>query len=148
MATIQQVYEDFARINLRAELPVMIVEAKPEIVELITTEQLEKGLRGDGNKMAPSYASGYYSKKKFALNALPGYGIPDAKVDGQLWDGIIVTAEAEEYNIDWPVDWPSILQYGPLALTLSEQSKEILCDATIGPAITKYISEITGLVLI
>lgn len=147
MATIQQVYEDFAKINLREALPAMIVEGESEIKELVTGQLIE-GKLSTGSPIAPSYASTYYSKKKFALNSAPGYGVPDLKVNGKYYEGITVTAESDEYDIVSPVDWPSVMQYGPEALMLSEQSKETFCDTTLGPAITKYIEEITGLVLI
>lgn len=147
MTTIAEAYEAFAQITLREDLPAMIIEGQTEMRELVSG-QLVEGKLSTGNSIAPSYASSYYAKKKFALNPTPGYGVPDTKVDGRLHDGIIITAENDEYDIEWPVDWPSITQYGPTALMLSEQSKETFCDATLGPMITKYIEEKTGLILI
>lgn len=147
MTTLAEAYEAFSQINLREDLPAMIVEGESEMRELVTGQLLE-GKLSTGEPIVPSYASTYYSKKKFALNPTPGYGTPDLKVNGKYYDGITVVSQGDEYDIVSPVDWPSVMQYGPEALMLSEQSKETFCDATLGPKITAYIEQKTGLVLI
>lgn len=148
MATIQEVYEAFAAVKLREDLPGIVQENGAALAELIKG-QLIQGKLATGDTIAPSYASKYYAKKKFDLNSLAGYGNPDAKLSGNLYDAIEVTEKSvDEYNIDSTVEYAhnkSIEQYGPELLTPSEDSKQEFCDNALGPAISKYITEKTGL---
>lgn len=151
MATIEQLYEAFAGVNLREDLQILILENGTAMAELVES-QLIQGKLSTGNSIAPSYASGYYATKKEEMNALPGYGIPDAKVSGDLYAGIGVAIKSEdEYDIESDVEYannPSILQYGEELLALSDDNQQVFCDDTLGPAIGKYITEKTGLQLI
>lgn len=149
MATIEQVYQDFSQVRLREDLPDLIHETGPELVKLVLA-QLADGKRPDGSSIDPSYAGKYYSQKKYGLNSAPGYGVPDLRVTGQLYDQTELVIKSEtEYDIESFVDYaqqPSILQYGDVLLP-SEDSKQTYCDDSLGPAIGKYILDKTGLVL-
>lgn len=151
MATIEQLYEAFGSVNLREDLQVLILENGSAMAELVES-QLEGGKLSTGNSITPSYASGYYATKKNAMNSLPGYGVPDLKVTGDYYAGIGVAIKSEdEYDIESDVDYAnnaSIAQYGQETLALSDDNKQVFCDDTLGPAISKYITEKTGLQLI
>lgn len=148
MATIEQLYEAFSNIKLREDLPEMIRENGTAMAELVET-QLEGGKLSTGSPIAPAYAQGYYAQKKAAMNSLPGYGIPDLKLSGEYYAGIGVAIKSEdEYDIESDVEYannPSIAQYGNDLLALSDENKQVYCDGTLGPAISKYIAEKTGL---
>jgi|GEM_PF-1873151 hypothetical protein len=147
MATIQDLYEAFSQLHLRESLPIIITETGPQIVELVQ-EQLQQGNLATGEKISPQYVDDEYAKLKNEMNASPGYGIPDAKYTGALYDEMKAEASGDTYDIESSVDYAkskNILQYGPQLLAMSEDSKQTYCDETLGPAIQQYITEKTGL---
>ena len=147
MATIKDLYEAFGAVRLREDLPEIIQGTSKEI-EILVKSQLSNGELSTGEKISKPYASTYYANKKHNLNPSPGYGIPDVKLTGALYDGISVTVTTDEYDIESSVDYSkadSITQYGPQLLAMSEESKQIYCDDTLLPAIQNYITERTGL---
>src|ERR1700688_2324220 len=149
MTTISELYEAFGQINLREDLQILILENGTAIAELVES-QLEQGKLGNDTKIAPTYANKYYSKKKYGMNPTPGYGVPDLKVTGEYYKGIgVAIRSADEYVIESDVPYalqPSITQYGDELLALSDENKQIYCNDTLGPAISDYILEKTGIV--
>lgn len=149
MATIEQLYEAFSKVKLREDLPDIILENGTAMAELVEG-QLQQGKTAASVSITPSYANQYYAKKKFTMNSLPGYGIPDLKLTGDYYQGIGVAIKSEdEYDIESDVDYAGKLneQYGDETLALSEESKQVYCDDTLGPAIANYILEKTGIML-
>lgn len=149
MATIEQLYEAFSQVNLREELQVLILENGTAMAELVEG-QLTQGKTAANVSIAPSYANQYYAKKKFSMNSLPGYGIPDLKLSGEFYAGIgVAIKSSDEYDIESDVDYAGKLnqQYGDETLALSDENKQVYCDDTLGPAIANYILEKTGIVL-
>jgi hypothetical protein len=147
LATIEDLYNAFKQVDLRRELPVLIVNTKTQI-QIKVTNQMDKGELSTGYKIAPTYGSDYYAGIKNKLNPTPGYGTPDIRLTGDLYNEIDITANEDEYDIESNVPYaksPSILKYGDNLLRMSEDSKQEYCDETLGPAIQSYITEKTGL---
>ncbi|MDB5288526.1 MAG: hypothetical protein JWR05_3475 [Mucilaginibacter sp.] len=148
MSTIDELYEDFAALNLRAELPNMVLQTSYEITALIVGQK-ELGQLSTGEKVTPSYGSNYYSTKKEQLNPLAGYGTPDGRLTGAFDAGLGVTIKGDEYNVESNVDYAqneSLTQYGPDFIRLSDENMTAYCEDTLAPVIHDYITEKTGLI--
>jgi hypothetical protein len=148
MGTIADLYEAFSQVKLREELPNLIQATSYEIDTLVIS-QLDKGELATGEKITPSYASNYYSKKKEQMNPTPGYGTPDIKYTGNLYKNIGVSVTQDAYDIESSVpyaDDQSITQYGDKLLALSEENKEVYCEETLLSKIQEYITGKTGLI--
>lgn len=147
MGTIQQLYEAFQNVNLKEELPNLILQTSFEI-DVFVQVQLDQGLLSTGEPIAPSYASDYYAKKKNNMNGTPGFGTPDLHYTGAYYKGIGVSIKNDTYDIESNVSYAhedSISQYGDDLLRLSEEHKEQYANESLLPAIGNYIKEKTGL---
>lgn len=147
MSTIDDLYEAFSQVNLRDELPNLILATSYEIDALVIS-QLDKGQLSTGEKITPSYASSYYAKKKETLNQQPGYGVPDIHVTGKLYAGIGVAVKGAEYDIESNVPYAqddSIVQYGDNLLRLSDPNMTVYAENILFPAIANYITSKTGI---
>lgn len=147
--TIDDLYEAFSRVNLRQELPNLILATSYEI-DVLVISQLDKGELSTGSKITPSYASNYYANKKAALNATPGIGTPDLRVTGRYYSGIGVAVKGAEYDVESNVPYAqadSITQYGDNLLRLSDPNMTAYSENTLFPAIADYIRGLTGLEL-
>lgn len=149
MSTIDELYEDFAKLNLREKLPELVRATSFEIVALVI-EQKQKGELSTGQKITPSYKDPAYAKKKYwQYNPLPGYGTPDGRLTGALDAALSVSFNGDEYDIESKVEYadsPQIAQYGDNLLRLSDTNMQTYCDDTLAPAIQDYVTEITGLI--
>lgn len=123
--TPMELRDKFAAISLEDEIEGAIIQTSYEIDALVAN-QLQAGIDGSGNKIAPTYASPYYAAKKNRMNAAPGIGVPDLFVTGAYYKGIGVTIGDGTYNTESNVpyaDAPSITQYGDKLLSMTEDSK-------------------------
>lgn len=149
MATIEDLYDAFSTVNLRQELPNLILVTSYEI-DVAIQVQLYQGQLSTGEQITPKYVSNYYSNKKERLNGAPGYGVPDLKVSGAYYKGIGVAVKEREYDIESNVPYAqsdSITQYGDNLLRLSEPNMVQYAENTLFPAIADYIRSKTGLEL-
>jgi hypothetical protein len=147
MATIEDLYEAFKQVRLREDLPQIIQETSYKI-NLLVKDQLAIGKLSNGNSIRPTYASLYYAKMKQAIGSQAELNTPDIKLTGAYYAALGISVTQDEYDIESTVpyaDSKQILQYGDDLLRLSEDSKQIYCDETLGPAIQSYITEKTGL---
>lgn len=149
MSTIDQLYEAVSQLKLKEQLPTLILATAFEIETLVKV-QLQSGETATNEKINPSYASAYYSRKKESFNSAPGYGVPDLYVTGNLYKSIGVSVKDDEYDIQATVDYAyadSIIQYGDKVFALSDEHKQEYCATSLLPAIGKYIKDVTGLEL-
>lgn len=150
MSTIDALYQDCLKLDLKGEIPQLIVDNGAEAGHLVET-QLAQGQLSTGASITPEYANTYYSRKKESMNSTPGYGVPDLKYSGDYYKSIGVALKSEqEYVIESDVPYandPQITQYGEDLLKLSDDNLTIFAEKTLLPAIGKYIKEITGLEL-
>lgn len=78
--TFDALRDNIARLNLELLAEEAAENTVADFVEL-NKDQLMHGFRSDGNTLQP-YRSKEYADRKHAMNALPGYGIPDYKLTG------------------------------------------------------------------
>ena len=147
MATIEDVFNNFSKLNIREQLPA-IIEAKqyPLIVKVIG--QHDKGIDGTGQKITPSYKGKAYSYYKAALNPAAGYGVPDVKVTGSYNAELKLTVKGDQYEIDSDVSYAqsaSLTQYGNELNLPDDESKEEYWQEEVAPSILEYINEVTGI---
>lgn len=146
-ATIDDLYQAFSQVNLRDELPNLILATSYEI-DVAIQVQLFQGELSTGEKITPNYAEKQYEYKKFKLNSLPGVGVPDLRVTGAYYKGIGVAVKQQEYDIESNVPYArdqSILQYGDNLLRLSDANMTQYAEYTLFPAIANYITSKTGI---
>jgi len=150
MATILDVHDNWKRIlKLPDQIPVFVYQTRFEIVRYNTEEQLAKGIRSDGQNIAPSYRDREYAEGKFEANSLPGFGTPDLKLTGSFYKGFYVAVDTEIYEIDSRDSKTDKLlkKYGENIFGLTQPNKEQYATKSIYPKIKDYIESRTGLVM-
>jgi hypothetical protein len=149
MSTIDELYADFAQLNLREKLPELVLQTSTEITGFII-EQKAKGELSTGEKITPSYKDPAYAKAKYwKYNPLPGYGTPDGRLTGAFDAGLSVTIRGDEYDVESNVPYAqdeSLLQYGDNFIRLNDQNMTTYCEDTLAPVIQDYITAVTGLI--
>jgi hypothetical protein len=147
LATIEDLYNAFKQVKLREDLP-QIIQATSYEINILVINQLRVGKLSTRDPIRPAYASTYYANMKQAIGSEAAFKTPDIKLTGAYYAALGVSVTQDEYDIESTVpyaDSKQILQYGDDLLRLSEDSKQIYCDETLGPAIQSYITEKTGL---
>lgn len=74
-------------------------ETKQDAV-VYNRQQLYTGIKSDGSKLSPHYATLQYSTKKYGLNSKPGLSIPDLYVTGAFYNGIGVVVNQKSLTFD------------------------------------------------
>lgn len=111
MATIFQAAAAVNKINL-IDLAKQIVTENAEPLLEENRAQLYMGLRPDGNEITPRYHYRWYAEWKHRLNPMPGLGVPDLFLTGQLHETLTLSTETfmPYFNSDM-AGYPQIAQY-------------------------------------
>ena len=100
MATIAAVRANIEKLNLAREGMAVIVDMKPDILQL-NKDQLLEGRVKDGGKFQERYQSQSYAEYKHRRNPIPGKGVPDLYNTGAFFDGFRLDVLSEmEYRIN------------------------------------------------
>ena len=87
--TIKAMLEKVRTVNLRAEVPQIILVTSSEILELNKQQLFQEGVKSDGIRLL-EYAGFRYSEYKYSLNPGPGFGNPDLYLEGDFYRGFQV----------------------------------------------------------
>lgn len=147
MATIDDLYQAFSQLQVKEQIPDILVKNEyPLIVKIL--DQHKQGKLASNQSIEPYYASKYYANYKAALNPVPGLGVPDGHVTGNYDDNMHITASGDQYEVESTVDYAtaqSLQQYGNDFNLPNDQHKEEYWQETLAPEILNYIRETTGI---
>lgn len=144
MASWREILASLERIDIVQETGQAAENKGRELVALVQ-EQLIHGEDSLGNKL-PKYSSNSYSKKKAALNSLPGFGIPDLRVSGKLYGDMRVLAENNVITVGSGVFYfPFMAKLYPNGFDLQNGNKITFRAEHLYPELRRVISQKTGL---
>lgn len=147
MATIFQILEKLQRVNLNAEVPVIIQRNSGEAVKLNRKQLYEKGRDVNGEKLT-SYNSQTYALEKNKINPSPGLFTPDLYLTGAFQRGFYAQVKSGTTIIFGSTDMKTAdleRKYTNKIFGLSVDGKAEFIRLTVLPEIHKYITGITGL---
>lgn len=93
--TVNQFRSKLAAVNV-GEVSFESVNETRETIAEIQKGQMYKGLNGEGKKIG-RYRSNKYARAKSSMNPLPGLGIPDLKLTGAFYAGMITKVDPETF---------------------------------------------------
>lgn len=97
---------------------------KEELIFLNQQQLYERGTDGEGKKLK-RYKNKSYAKKKHRLNPLPGLGVPDLFLKGNLLDSMTLKTQGESFNINSSLYYAKYIfkNYGEQVFKLTKGSK-------------------------
>lgn len=143
--TIDDLLETIGNLDIPFEVQEAIDETKQGIIDR-QKDQLMHGQRADGSIIG-KYKNPAYAKMKNALNPLPGFGVMDWKLKGDLYSALFVDVREDgSYIVDSadPKAGPLEERLGdPMGLQPKNQQQYI--DEQLEPFFLERIHEATGL---
>lgn len=148
MATIQDVLNNFNSVNLRQQVPKIIMSLSAEMVDL-NLNQLSKGLTTEGVQITPAYQNSRYAAYKSEIGSLASFGTPNLKLTGDFYSGFYIQLKGITFNFG-SNDQKSALLEGKYSKNggiygLTDQSKSDLSQNDVKPRLVEYLREKTGL---
>ena len=125
-----------------------VKETESEYLDLQTNKQMFYGIDSTGGSISPSYVNNYYSRKKNRMNSLPGYGTPDLKVSGALYNETkFLKVDESEIQISSEVSYAKYVErrYGSEIYGLSPKNRAQYAFGPFFKAFKARLEEITGL---
>lgn len=144
--TIKGMLEKVRTVNLRAEVPQIILETSQEIVQL-NRDQLRQGIKSNGVTLL-EYKSFEYAERKHAMNPAPGFGNPDLYLEGDFYRGFqvakITSRSFDLLSTDSKSD--SLEEkYGEKIFGLTQKSRTQYALGVFYQRVKSYITGKTGL---
>jgi|GEM_PF-2217042 len=145
MQTIASLLEKFQNLDTDK----IIEEAFEESTEDFAAENRDQMMHGlDRNEQRIGrYKNNRYAKKKNQLNALPGYGNIDLRLDGPYQNKIEIKVSGEiveERSTDEKAEYIEA-NYGTDMYGLGGEFKAEFLDESLEPKVQEKISEVIGL---
>jgi len=129
MSVVLKQLANYRKMNLEMILTDVINRNKKRIVDA-QKKQLQFGCNGKGEKINPKYASDAYAHEKHKQNSLAGYGTPDLRKTGALYNDLDFTIGVpsdSEYFINSELEYfNDLYDKYKNAFELSEKNTEIL----------------------
>lgn len=148
MTTIAEMYNNFKRVNLRKQVPIILEQNKEELIAL---NQRQLYIKSQDSEEEPLqfYRSNGYADLKHRLNSSPGFGRPDLFLTGAFYKGFTVTVSPTFYiiNSNDSKTQKLVAKYGPNIFGLSEESKAQFIEERLRKGIANHIYATTGLIL-
>lgn len=147
MATIPEMLARWKSINLQSEVPKIIQNTSDEMVRLNRKQLYTKGIKSDGERLAP-YRSILYAQEKNMMNPSPGLFNPDLFLTGKFQRGFYAQVKSGNSVIFGSTDSKSAsleAKYTKEIFGLTKDNKRVYLDTSIMPGIRSYITRQTGL---
>lgn len=143
MATVNQMLGKFKALNIENEAAQVLEDTEQELLTF-NRNQLFRGEGADGKKL-PRYPNGKYAEYKNALNPLPGLGVPDYKVSGDLYNQMAIDFKAGKLAIFSTVSYVGkVVARGGDPFGLQPSSKAAYVRINFNPRFVRNISSKTG----
>lgn len=106
-----------------------------DVIEDMNAEQLQQGLRADGEEIRPKYRNPLYAEYKQFKNSKPTHGTPDLRDTGAFYKGIKAVISGDTLELKGTDEKTEMLQekYKDSIIGLSEGNVEELKEGYIKP---------------
>lgn len=145
--TIKGMLEKVRTVNLRAEVPEIILRTSSEILELNKQQLYQEGIRSDGITLR-EYRNFDYAAYKHSLNPAPGPGIPDLYLEGSYYRGFqVFNITSRSFDINSTDSKAESLEerFGEQVYGLTQKSRKVYALGVFFDGIKAYITGKTGL---
>ena len=127
-----------------------VKQTQTEYLNIQTQKQMLYGIDATGNKISPSYTTAAYSRQKQRFNPRPGYGIPDLRMSGDLYEETkFIKVDETQIEIESKVPYAKYVEsrYGSDIYGLSPKNRGTYAFGPFFKAFKRGLEGITGLVL-
>jgi hypothetical protein len=127
-----------------------VKQTQTEYLNIQTQKQMLYGINATGNKISPSYTTAAYSRQKQRFNPRPGYGVPDLRKSGDLYEETkFLKVDETQIEIESQVPYAKYVErrYGDKIYGLSPKNRSVYAFGPFFKAFKKQLESLTGLVL-
>lgn len=146
MGTIIELLEGVQKLNLMAEMPIIIENTSGEIIKLNQGQLYYSGENSKGQKLQGYYFA-WYERMKAAMNPNLNGEAADLFLSGDFYGGFYVKVDKNVFEVS-SSDRKTTLLTGKYSEDIFGLSDESLTEYSLGivlDAIQLYISQVTGL---
>jgi len=145
MTTIAEMYNNWKRVNLRKQVPIIIEQNKQELIDLNQSQVYQSSEDSFGEPLR-FYSSNSYAFEKEKQNAAPGFGRPDLYLTGAFYRAFVVKVSPRFYEINSKDTKTKKLKskYGEDIFGLTDENKGKFANETLFVGIRSYIESTTG----
>lgn len=146
MASVDEIIKVLKTIDVRESCIEAAVLTKDKIPPLIKG-QLTQGKSGTGRKITPLYKNASYARKKYRMNPVPGYGVPDLYLSGGYYDTLDAKVDPEGITVESDKPYARYVDenYSGEVTKMARDSKEVFIEESYSPALADVIEKQTGL---
>ena len=145
MATINEMFERFNRLNLRDQIPILIEGTADDIIARNQSQLYTQSIDKDGDALG-GYRSAQYEELKAQLNPILG-GLVDLNLTGAFYRGFEILIEEDEFQV-FSTDEKTedlVNKYGAAIFGLTEENLAGYAFGAFFDALKNYIENGTGL---
>jgi len=145
MATPLELRQSVAAVNMAVEAH-SAIEKTAGMIVTFNKAQLMRGLSAGPARISPRYRNKEYAADKYAMNPMPGFGIPDLKFSGDFYAGFGVEVKADEYEVFSTDPKAAMLESKyKQVFGMNQESKGQYAQEHVLPELQRSITEKTGL---
>lgn len=147
MSTIKNMLDRVKRLDLRAEVPVIVENTEEQVLDLNREQLLLHGTDSEG-KLLQEYRSAAYARKKNRQNPNPGYGNPDLHLTGYFHSTFAlkdITPKTFRITATDSITGKLTEKYGENIFGLSKDSTRRYAMGPFFSQVKLYIETVSGL---
>lgn len=146
MGTIHNLYSKVKQIDMEQIIFESVDQTKGAIPDLNKAD-LQQGLLATSEAIQPDYYFDSYAKEKFEMNPLPGYGVPDLKLTGSFYEGLVTSVDKTSFTTLSTDGKASMLEekYSKDIYGLTKDAKTAYSIGVLKPVLNQNLRNAMGL---